>query len=59
VILGGAMLVMFMLAGVAEWTDLSFKSERQVSRYLNIPVIGVIPDLDPLFRRLQLKKPSY
>lgn len=36
--------VLFLLWGM-EWSDSSFKSERQLGRYLNIPVLGSVPDL--------------
>jgi hypothetical protein len=54
-ILAGALVLWLILAGFAELADPSFKSERQISRYLDLPVIGVMPDLDPLVRRLQPK----
>ena len=54
-ILAVALVLWFILAGFAEWTDPSFKTERQVSRYLDLPVIGAMPDLDPLIQRLKAK----
>jgi hypothetical protein len=54
-ILAGALLLWFILAGFVELADPAFKSERQISRYLDLPVIGVMPDLDPLIQRLQPK----
>jgi hypothetical protein len=54
-ILAGALMLWFILAGFVELADPSFKSERQISRYLDLPVIGVMPDLNPLVRRLQPK----
>jgi hypothetical protein len=54
-ILAGTLLLWLILAGFVELADQSFKSERQISRYLNLPVIGVMPDLDPLVKRLQPK----
>ena len=55
-ILAGTLMLWFILAGFVEWADPSFKSERQVSRYLDLPVIGTMPDLDALIQRLQPKK---
>jgi hypothetical protein len=55
-ILTGALMLWFILAGFVELADPAFKSERQISRYLDLPVIGVMPDLDPLIQRLQPKK---
>ena len=37
--------VLFFM-GVREWNDSSFKSERQLGRYLNIPVLGSVPDIN-------------
>jgi hypothetical protein len=37
---------------LAEWRDPSFKSERQVARYLGTPILGSVPDLGPLSERL-------
>jgi len=51
-ILAGALMLWFILAGFVELADPSFKSERQISRYLDLPVIGVMPDLEPLVLRL-------
>jgi hypothetical protein len=52
-ILACALLLWCILAGFVEWADPSFKTERQVSRYLDLPVIGSMPDLDPLIQRLK------
>lgn len=44
--------VLLSLIGVAalmwgmEWSDPSFKSERQIARYLDVPVLGSMPDLN-------------
>ena len=32
-------------AGLREWSDPSFKSERQAVRYLDLPTLGALPDL--------------
>ena len=58
VILAGSLVLWLILAGFVEWADPSFKSERQISRYLDLPVIGVMPDLEPLVRRMEPKNPS-
>lgn len=58
VILAGSLSLIFILAGFVEWTDPSFKSERQISRYLDIRVIGVMPDLEPIVRRMKPIDPS-
>lgn len=49
-------MVWCIAAGIAEWLDPSFSTERQVSRYLNIPVVGVVPNMGPLIQRLEAKK---
>jgi hypothetical protein len=54
-ILAGVLMLWLILAGFVELADTSFKSERQISRYLDLPVIGVMPDLEPLVRCLQPK----
>jgi hypothetical protein len=52
VILACSLALLLILAGFVEWADQSFKSERQVARYLDVRVIGVMPDLAPLVRRI-------
>jgi hypothetical protein len=54
-ILGGTLMLWLILAGFVGWVYLPFKSERQISRYLDIPVIGTMPDVVPLIQRIQLK----
>jgi hypothetical protein len=56
VILLTTLLIWCIAAGIAEWMDPSFSTERQVSRYLNIPVVGVVPNMVPLIQRLEVKK---
>jgi hypothetical protein len=41
------------LIAVFEITDPSFKSERQMARYLDLPVLGTLPDADPLAGNLR------
>ncbi len=45
----------FILLGVMEWTDSSFKSERQIGRYLNYPILGSVPDLTRVSNMMVLK----
>lgn len=40
----GAMVLIALL----EWSDRSFRSERQMARYLGLPVLGTMPDAEPL-----------
>lgn len=47
-----AFLGVVVLIAVLELSDPSFKSERQMARYLGVPVLGVIPDAEPLAKRL-------
>lgn len=51
-----SLLIWCITAGIAEWMDPSFSTERQISRYLNIPVVGVIPNMASLVQRLESKK---
>jgi hypothetical protein len=51
-----SLLIWCIAAGIAEWMDPSFSTERQISRYLNIPVVGVVPNMGPLIHRLESKK---
>ena len=52
VILLVSLLVTLVVFGAVEWSDSSFKSERQVARYLGVPVLGSLPDLDEVLDRL-------
>ena len=38
-------LVLLLIGGM-EWNDSSFKSERQLGRYLKIPVLGSVPNIN-------------
>ena len=40
-----SLIAVMALLAVLEWADLSFKSERQVARYLGLPILGSLPDL--------------
>ncbi len=46
--------VLVLLWGM-EWSDSSFKSERQLGRYLNIPVLGSVPDLGSVTNMIESK----
>lgn len=57
---GPAAMVTFMpfiaaliIIGFREFLDPSFKSGRQAARYLNLPILGFIPCLDPIINNLQ------
>ena len=42
-----------LIIGFREFLDPSFKSGRQAARYLNLPILGFIPSLDPIINNLQ------
>jgi hypothetical protein len=43
-----SLVFMMLVFAFLEWADPSFKSERQVARYLDVPILGSIPNLDNL-----------
>lgn len=47
VFIASSIAVLAFLA-VLEWADPSFKSERQVARYLGFPILGSLPDLNKI-----------
>lgn len=47
-----AFVGVMVLIVILELSDPSFKSERQMARYLGVPVLGAIPDAGPLAKRL-------
>lgn len=47
VLLASSLGTMILIA-IFELLDPSFKSERQIARYLELPVLGTIPDAEPL-----------
>ena len=40
---------------IYEWSDPSFKSERQVAQYLELPILGALPDLNKVSAALDSK----
>ena len=40
-----SVLIILIIIALIEWLDPSFKSERQVARYLGIPILGSLPNL--------------
>lgn len=52
-ILALSVLAMGIAAGAVEWSDPSLKSVRQAARYLNIPVLGVMPNLEEVGGRMR------
>ena len=53
-----SIIIIFALLCFIEWTDPSFKSERQIARYTDLPVIGSIPDLNVVSEVLNENKPE-
>lgn len=48
-----SILAVLVACGILEWSDPSFKSERQVGRYLGKPVLGSFPDMVELSAKLR------
>lgn len=46
----GSLLVVLMILIILEWADPSLKTVRQTARYLDLEVLGVVPDLQRLDR---------
>ena len=46
-----SLVLLLLLIGILEWTDPSLKSERQVARYLDLPILGSVPDLGKMTRK--------
>ncbi|MFD2110329.1 hypothetical protein [Thiorhodococcus fuscus] len=47
-----SMLAMMAAIAIREFSDPAFKSERQIARYLGLPILGALPDAEPLTKRL-------
>ncbi|MCK5681783.1 hypothetical protein KAI46_13325 [bacterium] len=47
------LLISLIFIGFKEFTDPSFKSGRQAARYLNLPILGFFPSLEPIIDNLQ------
>jgi len=48
-----SLLIVLILCGVLEYRDSSFKSERQMARYLGLPILGSIPDLNRVYSAME------
>jgi capsular polysaccharide biosynthesis protein len=48
--------VILVILVVFEWSDPSFKSERQVAQYLELPILGSLPDLNKISAALASKR---
>lgn len=51
IVLIAALAIMALIAWF-EASDPSFRSERQIARYLDVPVLGTLPNAEPLVRAL-------
>jgi len=49
-------IFLFIVIGLKEFTDPSFKSGRQAARYLNLPIIGFFPALEPIIENFRENK---
>ncbi len=47
------LFIALLIIGFKEFTDPSFKSGRQAARYLNLPILGFFPSLEPIINNLQ------
>lgn len=48
-----SLLAVLLLIGLLELSDPAFKSERQIARYLDLPVLGSMPDATQLVRHFK------
>ncbi len=55
IIFSVSLIGVLVLLGVLEWSDQSLKTERQVARYLELPIIGSLPDLNKISTALVAK----
>jgi len=44
--ISASVVLVLLLFGFLEWNDSSLKSERQIARYIGLPILGNIPDLN-------------
>ncbi|MBK5962776.1 hypothetical protein CCR95_01345 [Thiocystis minor] len=51
-----SLIIIALTVALIELLDPSFKSERQIARYLKIPVLGSLPNAEPLARVLRDEK---
>lgn len=49
---GTSVLAVLVLIAALEWNDAALKSERQIARYVNLPVLGSLPDLNRITKIL-------
>jgi hypothetical protein len=46
ILFASSVLAVLVLIAALEWNDAALKSERQIARYVNLPVLGSLPDLN-------------
>ncbi len=51
-----SLIGVLLVLAVLEWSDPSFKSERQVAQYLELPILGSLPNLNKISASLDLKR---
>jgi len=51
-----SLIGVLMVLAVLEWSDPSFKSERQAAQYLGLPILGSLPDLNKISAALNKKR---
>jgi hypothetical protein len=55
-LLGISFLIWVGIAGIVEWLDPAFQSERQIATYMELPILGCMPNLDQVMERLKKKQ---
>ncbi|GAB6094587.1 hypothetical protein JCM14469_08390 [Desulfatiferula olefinivorans] len=53
-----SIVLVLILFGFLEWNDPAFKSERQIARYIGLPILGNVPDLNKVAALLQNRDPQ-
>lgn len=56
--IGASVFLVLLLFGFLEWNDSALKSERQIARYIGLPILGNIPDLNKVAMDLHSKGQS-
>lgn len=51
-----SLVLVLVLLGFLEWNDPSFKSERQIARYIGYPILGSMPDINKVSRLIRDEK---
>lgn len=48
-----SVVAVLLLMVVLEWSDPALKSERQVARYVNLPILGSLPDVNRVYAAME------